>query len=83
MPRSLLSIFETEKLVQLESVMAMSSQGESTQLLDSFNEFDIIDSNFDPAFTELTGVASADYIPMEEGEVFMMKGERVCMQSET
>lgn len=60
--------------------MAISSQGESTQLLDSFNdEFDIIDTNFDPAFTELTGVASADYIPMEKGEVLMRKGEPVCI----
>ncbi len=58
--------------------MAASPVEDRVALLDLASDaevFDIIDPNFDPAFSELTGVASADYIPMEADEVLIKKGE--------
>ncbi len=58
--------------------MATSQVEDSNPLLESLasdGSFDIIDTQFDPAFSELTGVASADYIPLETDEVLVKKGE--------
>ncbi len=66
--------------------MAASPVEDRVALLDSLpsdeGSFDIIDPNFDPAFSELTGVACADYIPLEADEVLMNTGEaRTCARS--
>ncbi|XP_064396567.1 rho GTPase-activating protein 8-like isoform X2 [Halichondria panicea] len=66
--------------------MAASPVEDRVALLDLASDaevFDIIDPNFDPAFSELTGVASADYIPMEADEVLIKKGDSLRIDEET
>lgn len=46
-------------------------------LIASFSDdsYEIIDSQFDDSYySELRGVATADYIPLEEGEILVRKG---------
>lgn len=60
--------------------MATSQVEDSHPLIDSLTSdgsFDVIDPQFDPAFAELMGVASGDYIPLETDEVLVKKGKNV------
>lgn len=57
--------------------MATSVEIDRAPLVDSItsdSSFDIIDPNFDPAFQELIGVATADHIPLDKEDVLMRKG---------
>lgn len=65
-------------MFHFHEVMATSQVEDTNPLLESQtsnDSFDVIDTQFDPAFTELTGVATADYIPLDEDEVLVKKGE--------
>lgn len=55
----------------------METYRDRVQLLESSSDesFELIDPNFDDSYyNELRGVAVADYIPMEEGEILLRKG---------
>ena len=56
--------------------MATKAHGGLQQhLISSDDSYEVIDPNFDDSYyTQLRGVATADYIPLEEGEVFLRKG---------
>lgn len=60
--------------------MATSIEADTSALIvpsdkSSEDSFEHIDGVFDEAFDEeLTGTVTADYIPLEEGEIFLRKG---------
>ena len=66
--------------------MATSVEADTTALLAQSDRsvedsFVYIDGDFDEAFNqELTGTVTADFIPLEEGEIFLRKGlNLVCV----
>ncbi len=59
----------------------METCRDTKQLVDSSSDgsFELVDPNFDDSYyNELRGVAKADYIPMEKGEVLLRKGLSFC-----
>jgi len=70
-------IVRTREIVLVNWLAGMATEAKSDlhHLISSDDSYEVIDPNFDDSYySQLRGVATADYIPLEEGEVFLRKG---------